>query len=253
LPNAIHSLPNTEARKSPSATKAANGVRRAFPALRKAFGSEGGGRKGSHAAPSACTGWGLRWLPISRALGLLRFGMTDRSPPEKRPRERPETVARSVALAPIAPDVAAALVAGADKPELMKALLVEYAADPQRTMAALEEYHLRLTEYERLRGEIATAALELHQRAVIPARARQPAPGAMAPGELAKVLSTNVRMARLEQRLSQRDLERLSGISQTHISKIESGSGNVTLETLEALAKCLGRSPIEMLIPRTRT
>lgn len=57
-----------------------------------------------------------------------------------------------------------------------------------------------------------------------------------------------MKTARNEQHLSQRDLSARSGIAQSHISKIENGSVDITLSTLVALARALGLEI--MLVPR---
>jgi len=57
-----------------------------------------------------------------------------------------------------------------------------------------------------------------------------------------------MKTARNEQHLSQRDLSATSGIAQSHISKIENGSVDITLSTLVALARALGLEI--MLVPR---
>jgi ribosome-binding protein aMBF1 (putative translation factor) len=71
-----------------------------------------------------------------------------------------------------------------------------------------------------------------------------------ASGNLQEIVAYNIRMARVEAGLSQRELGRLSGISGNRISVIESSGGNVTLETLDELAKHLNRQPYELLIPK---
>ena len=50
--------------------------------------------------------------------------------------------------------------------------------------------------------------------------------------------------AREEQHLSQRQLSEITGITQADISKIESGEGNPTLQTLKRLAEGLGMTLI---------
>lgn len=66
------------------------------------------------------------------------------------------------------------------------------------------------------------------------------------PGELAKVFGDNLRLARLELRLSQDELAAVSGIGRKQISAIENGA-NTTIETIERLAKHLNRTPAELL------
>lgn len=57
-----------------------------------------------------------------------------------------------------------------------------------------------------------------------------------------------IKTARKDQHLSQRDLSARSGIAQSHISKIENGSVDITLSTLVELARALDLEV--MLLPR---
>ena len=166
-------------------------------------------------------------------------------PPQKNPRK----ALKKAAAAPIPPDVAADLVAGSENPEFMKAMLALYAADPERFAVVLAEQQRQTAEYERLRGELANAALELHQRAVIPVGAPQPPPGPVPAGKLVKVLAMNVKLARVELGLSQDELAVASGIGRKQISAIENGA-NTTIETIERLARHLNRTPAELLTKR---
>jgi predicted transcriptional regulator len=47
--------------------------------------------------------------------------------------------------------------------------------------------------------------------------------------------------SRLEGKLSQRDLAKLSGVPQSEISRIETGAGNPTFATITALLRPLGK------------
>ncbi len=47
--------------------------------------------------------------------------------------------------------------------------------------------------------------------------------------------------SRRESKLSQRDLAKLSGVPQSEISRIETGSGNPTYATITALLRALGK------------
>ena len=47
--------------------------------------------------------------------------------------------------------------------------------------------------------------------------------------------------SRLEGKLSQRDLAKLSGVPQSEISRIETGAGNPTYATITALLRPLGK------------
>ena len=105
-------------------------------------------------------------------------------------------------------------------------------------------------ENERLHAELARVKLTPRVGAVAaPPMHRSVAP--VAPGELARTFGDNLRLARTELRLSQRELAQLSGISQKHISLIEQG-GNATLATIEALAPHVDRTALELLTPRLR-
>ena len=57
---------------------------------------------------------------------------------------------------------------------------------------------------------------------------------------------------REEQNLSQRQLEDRTGVTQSDISKIESGEANPTLETLKKLAKGLGMNLSISFTPITK-
>jgi transcriptional regulator with XRE-family HTH domain len=67
------------------------------------------------------------------------------------------------------------------------------------------------------------------------------------------VLSTNVRMSRAALRMTQRDLAVASGISQKHISLLESPEGaNIGIDLVDALARGLGVSAADLLTPPPR-
>jgi transcriptional regulator with XRE-family HTH domain len=70
---------------------------------------------------------------------------------------------------------------------------------------------------------------------------------------LRAVLSTNVRVGRAALRMTQRDLAVASGISQKHISLLESAEGaNIGIDLIDALARGLGVSAAELLTPPSR-
>ncbi len=46
----------------------------------------------------------------------------------------------------------------------------------------------------------------------------------------------NFRQARMKIKLSQRDVHRLTGVAQSHISEIETGVSNVSIDTMVKLA-----------------
>lgn len=61
-------------------------------------------------------------------------------------------------------------------------------------------------------------------------------------------LSANLRRAREAKGISQRELSRLTGVPQGHISKIESGTVDIRVSSLIALARALGLEVT--LVPR---
>jgi transcriptional regulator with XRE-family HTH domain len=61
-----------------------------------------------------------------------------------------------------------------------------------------------------------------------------------------KIFAHNFRRARQEARLSQRDVHRLTGIAQSHVSEIETGQVNICLDTIVKLAQ-LVRKPVHEL------
>ena len=64
-------------------------------------------------------------------------------------------------------------------------------------------------------------------------------------------LVNTILTARKERSLTQKELSRLTGITQADISKIENGSANPSLATLKRLAKGLGKEiRIEFITPK---
>lgn len=63
------------------------------------------------------------------------------------------------------------------------------------------------------------------------------------------ILGANVRRLRKAQRLSQERLAELTELDQPHISEIESGLINLTLDNIQALAVALGVEPSDLLTP----
>ena len=60
-------------------------------------------------------------------------------------------------------------------------------------------------------------------------------------------LGRRVRQLRLERGLSQEALGELAGLDRTYISSTESGRRNVTIQTINKLAKALGVAPADLL------
>lgn len=69
---------------------------------------------------------------------------------------------------------------------------------------------------------------------------------------LLKTLGHNVRLAREEKGLTQRDLANAVGTSQRRILMIETADGNPTVLTLVRLGKCLKKTVVELLTPQTK-
>jgi DNA-binding XRE family transcriptional regulator len=59
----------------------------------------------------------------------------------------------------------------------------------------------------------------------------------------------NFRVLRKEVGLSQRDIQKLTGIAQSHVSEIESGMHNICIETMAKLARLVNKPVHELLKP----
>ncbi len=66
------------------------------------------------------------------------------------------------------------------------------------------------------------------------------------------ILGANVRRLRKAKRLSQERLAELTDLDQPHISEIEAGLINLTLDNVQALAVALGVEPSDLLKPTVR-
>lgn len=64
---------------------------------------------------------------------------------------------------------------------------------------------------------------------------------------LQEVIAANVRRRRLHMGFSQEEFADLCGYHRTYIGSIERSERNITVSTLEALAKSLGVDPIDLL------
>jgi transcriptional regulator with XRE-family HTH domain len=62
-----------------------------------------------------------------------------------------------------------------------------------------------------------------------------------------RVLARNVRRLREAKGLSQEKIAELAGLRQAHVSEIESGLTNLTLDNLQSLALALGVRPMDLL------
>ena len=66
-------------------------------------------------------------------------------------------------------------------------------------------------------------------------------------GDLKARFGENVRVARAEAGLSQTRLAERAGVRRTHISRIETGNANATLETVAIVARAVGQDPNQLL------
>jgi transcriptional regulator with XRE-family HTH domain len=66
------------------------------------------------------------------------------------------------------------------------------------------------------------------------------------------ILGANVKRLRKAQRLSQERLAELTDLDQPHISEVEAGLINLTLDNVQALAVALGVEPSDLLKPTGR-
>jgi transcriptional regulator with XRE-family HTH domain len=66
-------------------------------------------------------------------------------------------------------------------------------------------------------------------------------------GEITSLLARNLRSLRSAQRLSQEQLAEIAGLHRTYVGSVERGERNVTLSSLELLAKALGVNVVELL------
>lgn len=68
--------------------------------------------------------------------------------------------------------------------------------------------------------------------------------------DLRDILAENLRSYRARNRLSQDELAHLCGIHRTYIGSVERGERNVTLATLELMAKSMDISVVKLLTKR---
>jgi transcriptional regulator with XRE-family HTH domain len=64
---------------------------------------------------------------------------------------------------------------------------------------------------------------------------------------LVEIFSTNLRAARLRKGLTQEELASLAGLHRTYVGSAERGERNVTLESVERLARALEVPPSDLL------
>lgn len=66
---------------------------------------------------------------------------------------------------------------------------------------------------------------------------------------LRPILATNLRRLRESKKISQEELASRAGLHRTYIGAVERGERNITLTTLQRLAKALGVDPVSLLLP----
>jgi transcriptional regulator with XRE-family HTH domain len=67
--------------------------------------------------------------------------------------------------------------------------------------------------------------------------------------QITKTLAENLRALRRSQKLSQEELAELCGLHRTYVGSVERGERNVTLSSLEALARAFNVSVPTLLTP----
>lgn len=68
--------------------------------------------------------------------------------------------------------------------------------------------------------------------------------------DLTRILAENIRNYRYAKNLSQEELASICGLHRTYVGSVERGERNVTLSTLEVLAKALNVSVPVLLIKK---
>ena len=66
-------------------------------------------------------------------------------------------------------------------------------------------------------------------------------------GELQKIVGTNLRLLRQQRGTSQEKLAEELGVHRTYMGSLERGERNLSLRSVERLAKSLGVEPLELL------
>jgi transcriptional regulator with XRE-family HTH domain len=71
------------------------------------------------------------------------------------------------------------------------------------------------------------------------------------PEDLRKVFGQNVRAARIRAGLTQAQLAERTGLTQQYVSLVEAGHRNITIDTMAALARVIGRD-VSVLLRKGR-
>lgn len=72
------------------------------------------------------------------------------------------------------------------------------------------------------------------------------------PSDFRRTFARNLRSAREEVGISQRELAKLAGVSQRYISEIETSSKNVSMDVITVLSRHVGKSEIDLLTPQVK-
>ncbi len=91
-----------------------------------------------------------------------------------------------------------------------------------------------------------TAALPRTRKRALPAASKKRAPDSQPEREL---FARNLRHARIEASLSQRELAHLTGIAQAHISEMENAMHNVCIDTMVKLAQAVRKPLYQLFMP----
>ena len=65
-----------------------------------------------------------------------------------------------------------------------------------------------------------------------------------------EIFGQNFREARMRIRLSQRDVHRKTGVAQSHISEIETGISNISIDTMVKLSRTVNRPLWKLFKPK---
>jgi predicted transcriptional regulator len=87
------------------------------------------------------------------------------------------------------------------------------------------------------------------RHAVSPRRVKQNDAELLPPSEIRLAFARNLRAAREQAGLSQRELGRLAGFSQKYIWQMETEAMNVTLDVISRLSRALGKRELDLLQP----
>ena len=94
--------------------------------------------------------------------------------------------------------------------------------------------------------ELASTEIAPKRKRALPVRIQKRAPDSQPERE---IFARNLRTARIEAGLSQRDLAQQTGIAQAHISEVENAMHNIGIDTMVKLAQAVKKPVFELLRP----